>query len=64
MTLDSSVLIAILLSEPRHLDLIDKILDADVVRVGTPTLVETGIVLGNRRGKPALVETSTLSSKN
>jgi len=53
MTLDSSALIAILLSEPGHLDLVDKILEADVVRVGTPTLVETGIVLGSRRGKPA-----------
>lgn len=53
MTLDSSALIAILLSEPGHLDLVDKILEAGVVRIGTPTLVETGIVLGSRRGKPA-----------
>lgn len=60
MTLDSSVLIAILLSEPGYLDLVDRILEADVVRVGTPTLVETGIVLGARRGKPAAREVETL----
>ena len=31
----------------------DRILDGDVVRVGTPTLVEPGIVLSARRGTPA-----------
>ena len=53
MTLDSSALLAILLAEAGALDLVDRILDADVVRVGTPTLVETAIVLGSRRGKPS-----------
>jgi ribonuclease VapC len=53
VTLDSSALLAILLAEAGALDLVDRILDADVVRVGTPTLVETAIVLGSRRGKPS-----------
>jgi ribonuclease VapC len=53
MTLDSSALIAILFAEPGYLDLVDAMLDADVVRVGAPTLVETGMVLAGRRGTPA-----------
>ena len=53
MTLDSSALLAILLSESGSLDLVDQILGADVVRVGTPTLTEPAIVLGSRRGKPS-----------
>jgi len=56
MTLDSSALIAILVSEAGSLDLVDQILEADVVRVGTPTLVETTIVLSSRRGKPSTKE--------
>jgi len=50
MTLDSSALIAILFAEPGHLDLVDRILEADHVRVGAPTLVETGLVFAGRRG--------------
>ena len=49
MTLDSSTLIAILFAEPGYLDLVDRILEADHVRVGSPTLVETSIVLNGRR---------------
>jgi ribonuclease VapC len=56
MTLDTSALIAILLSEAGALDLVDKILEAEVVRVGTPTLVETAAVLAHRRRGPALPE--------
>ncbi len=48
MTLDSSALVAILFSEPGHLELIDRILEADHVRVGAPTLVEAGLVLAGR----------------
>ena len=48
MTLDSSVLIAILFEESGYLDLVDRILAADQVRVGTPTLVETCIVCTGR----------------
>lgn len=53
MTLDSSALIAILFSEPGYLDLIDCILEADTVRVGAPTLVETSLVFTARRGARA-----------
>ena len=56
MTVDSSALVAILFAEPGYLDLVDRVLEADVVRVGAPTLVETGVVLTARRGKPALAQ--------
>jgi ribonuclease VapC len=52
MTLDSSALIAILFGESGYLDLVDRILEAEVVRVGTPTLAETAIVLTARRKGP------------
>jgi ribonuclease VapC len=53
MTLDSTALVAILFAEPGYLELVDAILDAEAVRVGAPTLVETGMVLAGRRGAPA-----------
>lgn len=56
MTIDSSALLAILLGEAGALDLVDQIIEADTARVGAPTLVETAIVLSNRRGKPSLAE--------
>ena len=56
MTLDSSALIAILFGEHGHLDLIDRILAADHVRVGTPTLVETSLVFAGRRRTTAVGE--------
>jgi ribonuclease VapC len=52
VTLDTSVLVALLFSEPGYLGLIDRILTAEVVRVGTPTLVETSLVFAGRRGRP------------
>jgi ribonuclease VapC len=60
MTLDSSALIAILFAEYGHLDLIDRILAAEHVRVGTPTLVETSIVLAGRRRTEAVGEVEAL----
>lgn len=50
MTLDSSALIAILFAEPGYLEVVDRILEADHVRVGAPTLVEAGMVFSGRRG--------------
>lgn len=50
MTLDTSALIAILFAEAGHLDLVDRILGADHVRIGAPTLVEAAIVFAARRG--------------
>jgi ribonuclease VapC len=53
MTLDTSALVSLLFSEPGHLDLVDVMLAADVLRIGAPTLVETSLVFEGRRGKPA-----------
>jgi ribonuclease VapC len=60
MTIDSSALLAILLSESDALDLVDRILEADTARVGTATVVETAIVLSSRRGKASLDEVTEL----
>jgi len=60
MTLDSSALIAILFSEYGHLDLIDRILAAESVRVAAPTLVEASMVLAGRRRRPAAGEVDAL----
>jgi len=49
MTLDSSAVVAIILAEPGYLDLVDRILEADVVRIGAPTLVETSLVVAARK---------------
>lgn len=50
MTLDSSALVAILFAEPGHLDLVDRILEADSVRIGAPTVAETSLVFLGRGG--------------
>ena len=60
MTLDSSALIAILFSESGHLDLVDRILMAESVRVVAPTLVETNMVLAGRRRTAAVGEVDAL----
>lgn len=60
MTVDSSALVAILFSEPGFLNLVDRILEADTVRVGAPTLVETSLVLAGRRGAPGAPEVEAL----
>jgi ribonuclease VapC len=52
VTLDSSALVAVLFAEPGYLDLVDRILEADHVRVGAPTLVETSLVLAGRGRVP------------
>jgi ribonuclease VapC len=52
MTLDSSALIAILFAEAGHLELVDRILAADHVRIGAPTLVEATLVFAGRRRSP------------
>jgi ribonuclease VapC len=54
MTLDSSALIAILFAEPGYLGIVDRILEADHVRIGAPTLVETSLVLAGRRRASAV----------
>ena len=52
MTLDASALVAVLFSEPGHLELVDRMLEADVLRVGAPTLAEVSIVFAGRAGRP------------
>ena len=56
MTLDSSALVAVLFAEAGYLDLVDRILAADHVRIGAPTLVETSVVLAGRRRSAATKE--------
>lgn len=60
MTLDSSALIAVLFAEPGYLDLVDRMLEADHLRIGAPTLVETSIVAAGRRRAPARGEVEGL----
>lgn len=48
MILDSSAIVAILLREPEHEALQSKIAAAPSLGVGTPTLLETAIVLSAR----------------
>lgn len=53
MTLDSSALLAVLFSEAGYLALVDKMLEAEVLRIGAPTLVETSLVFESRLGRRA-----------
>lgn len=49
MTLDCSAIVAVLFAEPGYLELVDKMLEAEQLRVGAPTLVETSLVVTGRR---------------
>lgn len=60
MTVDTSALVALLFSEPDYLSLVDCILAADRVRIGAPTLVETGMVFAGRRRKAGAREVDEL----
>ncbi len=48
MILDTSAVVAIVMQEPGHEALIDKLNGADRAGIGTPTLTETAIVLSAR----------------
>lgn len=50
MILDSSAIVAVLLREPGHERLIDRLAEDPQPLVGAPTLVETGMVLAARLG--------------
>ena len=50
MIVDSSAIVAVVLGEPGHDRLIDHLAGAGHVRVGAPTLAETGLVLMSRMG--------------
>lgn len=45
MVVDTSVLIAVLNTEPNHENLLDRMAEAPVIRVGAPTLLEAAMVL-------------------
>lgn len=53
MILDSSAVVALLLKEPDHALLRQKMIAADVIGIGAPTLVESGIVLSARMQRDA-----------
>jgi ribonuclease VapC len=48
MVLDSSAIVAVHLREPGHERLVDAMENADILVVGTPTLLETAMVLSAR----------------
>jgi ribonuclease VapC len=50
---DSSALLAIAFQEPGYESILRRIIDADAVAAGAPTLAETGIVLHARLGSGA-----------
>jgi ribonuclease VapC len=53
MVLDSSAIVAVHLHEPGHERLIDAMDGADVLVIGTPTLLETAMVLSARLAQDA-----------
>lgn len=53
MIIDASALVAIIEAEPGHRELAAKLTNAEIAGVGTPTLVETGLVLGGRLQRDA-----------
>ncbi len=53
MIVDSSALLALVFREKGHELLVQKLISAEVVAAGAPTLAETGIVLQARLGKSA-----------
>ncbi len=54
MILDTSALVAIFLEEDGHDALLTTIEEADVLGIGAPTLVETGVVMATRVGPPGV----------
>jgi len=53
MILDSSAIVAIVMQEPEHARLLERMSEAPRVAVGAPTLIEAGIVLSARLGRDA-----------
>ncbi len=60
MTIDSSALVAVLFSEPGYLDIVDRMLEAESLRIGAPTLVEASLVFAGRTGRATGAEIATL----
>lgn len=53
MILDTSAVVAILMKEPDHETLVEKLIGTPQVGIGSPTMVEAGIVLSARLGSDA-----------
>ncbi len=51
MIVDSSALVAVVFQEPEYETIVDKLVESSATGIGTPTLVETGIVLDARLRK-------------
>lgn len=59
MILDSSAVVAVLIEEPGYEEVELKMREADVLAIGAPTLVETGVVMARRvRGEVGRVAVS------
>jgi ribonuclease VapC len=56
MILDSSAIVAIMLAEPGHQEIRERIGAAEIIGVGAPTVAESGIVLSARIGRDARPE--------
>ena len=56
MILDSSAIVAVMLAEPGYEEIRERIGSAEVLGVGAPTVVESGIVLSARIGRDARPE--------
>jgi ribonuclease VapC len=56
MILDSSAIVAIMLAEPGHQEIRERIGAAEILGVGAPTVAESGIVLSARIGRDARPE--------
>jgi ribonuclease VapC len=56
MILDSSAIVAVMLAEPGYEEIRERIGAAEILGVGAPTVVESGIVLSARIGRDARPE--------
>lgn len=63
MVIDTSALIAILLSEPEAEEFVEEISAAESRLVGAPTLVETTAVMLARKGKPGVIALDALLAR-
>jgi ribonuclease VapC len=50
MILDTSAVVSVFLKDEDHKDVLDKLLNAKAIAIGSPTLAETGIVLSAKIG--------------
>lgn len=63
MVIDTSVLVAILLSEPEAMTFVEEIAAADRRLVGVPTLVEAAAVMLARKGEEGVIALDALLSR-